>query len=90
MTQARAWRLALARRIAAAYARQPGVAAAQEVFVADPRAAAGDLAALVEETYDLIEQHVPEVDAEELRRWFRYRRHPWEHEPHAGTETLDA
>ncbi|MFN2484970.1 MAG: hypothetical protein ABR509_08630 [Candidatus Limnocylindria bacterium] len=59
----------------------------QAVSAADPRLAARDLAALVEETYDLIQENAPEVDVDELRRWFRYRRQPWDHEPDAGRPT---
>jgi Nucleotidyltransferase domain len=35
------------------------------------------LAELVEETYDLVAEHVPGVDVERLRRIFRYRRPLW-------------
>jgi hypothetical protein len=43
-------------------------------------ARAHELATLVEETYDLVEQHVPGVDVERLRSIFRYRRPLWEDE----------
>jgi hypothetical protein len=36
------------------------------------------LTALVEETYDLIEQHVPEVEVRRLRTFLRYERPLWE------------
>jgi len=36
------------------------------------------LAALVEETYDIVEQHVPGVDVARLRAIFRYRRPLWD------------
>jgi hypothetical protein len=36
------------------------------------------LAALVEETYDIVERHVPGVDVERLRAVFRYRRPLWD------------
>ncbi|HEX2187178.1 MAG TPA: hypothetical protein VHN78_16925 [Chloroflexota bacterium] len=42
-----------------------------------PQAAAATLTALVEESYDLVTQHLPEVDAERLRAIFRFARRPW-------------
>ena len=42
---------------------------------ADPQ-----LRPLVEETYDLVERHVPGVDVERLRRIFRYERPLWDAE----------
>lgn len=42
------------------------------------------VAALVEDTYDLIEQHLPGVDVERLRRIFRYRRPAWDQPPPSG------
>lgn len=39
------------------------------------------LAALVEETYDLVERYVPAVDVERLRAIFRFRRPLWEDDP---------
>jgi hypothetical protein len=50
----------------------------QGVFMAEPEQRAQELEALVEETYALIEAHMPEVDVEWLRRVFRYKREPWE------------
>ena len=47
------------------------------VFQAEPQVASHQLAQLVEETYTLIEQHMPEVDVGWLRLVFRYRREPW-------------
>ena len=38
--------------------------------------AESDLAALVEETYDLVERHVPGVDVDRLRRVFHHRHEP--------------
>jgi hypothetical protein len=35
---------------------------------------------LVEETYDLVERHLPGVDVDRLRRTFRYRRPLWDAE----------
>ena len=53
----------------------------KELYVVEPSAGAERLAALVEETYDLIEQHLPGVDVERLRRIFRYRRPVWAKPP---------
>jgi hypothetical protein len=36
------------------------------------------LMTLVEETYDLIEEHVPEVDVRRLRAFLRYERPLWD------------
>jgi len=46
----------------------------KRVYHVDPREGANMLSTLVEETYDLIETHLPEVDIEWLRRIFRYQR----------------
>jgi hypothetical protein len=43
---------------------------------ADPAEQAATLAALVDETYDLVERNVPSVDVERLRRIFRFERTP--------------
>ena len=51
------------------------------VFQSDPRAAIQDLVLLVEQTYDLIEKAMPEVDVERFRFFFRYRRQPWDQPP---------
>lgn len=51
------------------------------VFQSDPRTAIQDLMALVEETYDLIEQVMPEVDVERFRYFFCYRSQPWDQLP---------
>jgi predicted nucleotidyltransferase len=53
----------------------------KQVFQSEPRVATSILAQLVEETYSLVERHMPEIDVERLRRIFRYRRHPWEEPP---------
>jgi hypothetical protein len=42
-----------------------------------PPAAAAALTALVEESYELIALHLPEVDTERLRAIFRFARRPW-------------
>jgi hypothetical protein len=36
------------------------------------------LTGLVEETYDLIEEHLPQIDVERLRGFLRYERPPWD------------
>ncbi|MCU0492312.1 MAG: nucleotidyltransferase domain-containing protein [Chloroflexaceae bacterium] len=51
------------------------------VFQVEPAEGAGQLKALVEETYDLLEQHMPQLDVERLRRIFRYQRPVWEVPP---------
>ena len=52
-------------------------------------AAAAMLARLVEEVYDLVETHLPEIDVNRLREIFRWERHPWETPPPIGFPTLD-
>jgi hypothetical protein len=51
------------------------------VFQSEPHAAIQDLVLLVEQTYDLIEKEIPEVDVERFRFFFRYRRQPWNQPP---------
>ena len=46
-----------------------------------PAEGAQEVAALVEETYGLIEQMLPEIDVEWLRAVFRYRRPQWAEAP---------
>lgn len=53
----------------------------KQTYQVAPADAAHDLAALVEEIYDLVEQHVPDVDVARLRAVFRYRRPHWEQPP---------
>jgi hypothetical protein len=43
----------------------------------DPAEAEGVVAKLVEETYDIVERHMPDVDVQRLRAIFRYRRPLW-------------
>jgi hypothetical protein len=50
-------------------------------YTAEPEALEPMLTDLVEETYDLVEQHVPGADVERLRTLFRYRRPLWDDEP---------
>jgi hypothetical protein len=53
----------------------------KRVFEVEPRAAAREMRSLVEETYTLVEQTMPTVDAERLRQIFRYERQPWDRMP---------
>jgi hypothetical protein len=48
-----------------------------EVDRIPPPEAAAALARLVEETYDLVAEHLPEADADRLRAIFRFGRAPW-------------
>ena len=56
------------------------VARVHGTYDLDYHARASELATLVEETYDLVEDHVPGVDVEQLRTIFRYRRPLWDDE----------
>jgi hypothetical protein len=58
----------------------------RRVYEIEPAAGAQELATLVEETYDLIEQHVPGVDVARLRTIFRFRRPQWEQAPPTSGE----
>ncbi len=51
------------------------------VYQVQPAEGAQELSALVEESYDLIEQHCPQVDVARLRAIFRYRRPAWDQAP---------
>jgi hypothetical protein len=51
------------------------------VYQVAPAEGAQELTALVEETYDLVEQHVPQVDVAHLRSVFHYRRPIWDEAP---------
>lgn len=52
-----------------------------QVYQVEPADGARILAELVEETYDLIEQQMPQIDVARLRAIFRYRRPAWDHTP---------
>lgn len=55
----------------------PGLAARlRSVFTSAPPEGAAVLRSLVEETFDLVEARLPEVDVEQLRRRFRSERRP--------------
>lgn len=62
----------------------------RDVYRAEPAESAPLLASLVEETYDLIEQELPEIDVDRLRSVFRYRRPLWEAAPPAGWPESDS
>jgi hypothetical protein len=51
------------------------------VYQGAPEAGARDLAALVEETYTLVEQQLPQIDVAWLRAVFRYQRPAWDAAP---------
>lgn len=59
----------------------------RQVYQVDPAVGAHELAALVEETYDLIEKQLPQVDVAWLRAVFRYRRPVWDQAPPIESET---
>lgn len=53
----------------------------RQVYQLEPAAGAHALAALVEETYGLIETQLPAIDVDRLRSIFRYRRPVWDQAP---------
>jgi hypothetical protein len=53
----------------------------QEAYTLPPEDGAKSIAKLVDETYALIEQHMPEIDVRWLRRVFHYERPSWEKKP---------
>jgi len=57
------------------------VARLNRVFQVTPAEGGRRLAALVEETYDRVEQHLPAVDVARLRKIFRHRRAEWAQPP---------
>jgi hypothetical protein len=59
------------------------------VQTAEVPAAAEALRVLVEEVYDLVEAHLPEVDINRLREIFRWERHPWDSPPPMRFPSLD-
>lgn len=52
-----------------------------QVYEREPAVGAQLLAELVEETYELVEHHLPEIDVEWLRAVFRYQRPIWDDKP---------
>lgn len=59
------------------------------VQTAEVPAAAEALRVLVEEVYDLVEAHLPEVDVNRLREILRWERHPWDAPPPMRFPSLD-
>lgn len=55
----------------------------RDVFIIKPEAAASLIYDLVDETYDLIEGHHPDVDVDRLRSIFHFKRQYWEKPPAA-------
>ena len=53
----------------------------KRVYQVAPADGAQQLVSLVEETYDLVERHVPRIDVTWLRQVFAYRRPTWEQPP---------
>jgi len=53
----------------------------KQPFRSDPRAGVAQLHTLVEETFALVDMHLPAVDTAALRAQFRQRRPVWEHAP---------
>lgn len=53
----------------------------RQVYRLAPAEGAHELASLVEETYDLIEKQLPQIDVAWLRSVFRYQRPVWDHAP---------
>jgi hypothetical protein len=47
----------------------------------DPMASVYQLHELIEETFTLVEMHLPDVDTTQARGWFQERRTSWEHAP---------
>ena len=54
----------------------------KNIHTAPIQDSASQLADLVEETYDLIESHHPDLDVNWLRSVFRYQRPIWEEPPY--------
>lgn len=52
-----------------------------QVYQVEPAAGAHELSKLVDETYDLVEQHLPQVDVAWLRAVFHYQRPAWDEAP---------
>lgn len=53
----------------------------KEVYTLPPEDGAKSIVKLVDETYALIDQHMPEIDVRWLRRVFHYERPSWEQKP---------
>jgi hypothetical protein len=59
----------------------------RQVYKVPPEEGARLLTALVEDTFALVETHLPEVDVKWLREVFHYRRPFWSHSPFDTPET---
>ena len=59
-----------------------------QVYQRAPAEGARELAGLAEETFDLVEQQLPQIDVGWLRTVFRYRRLVWDHAPPIDGGTL--
>jgi hypothetical protein len=55
----------------------------RQVYQLAPAEGARELAALVEETYDLVEHTLPQIDIAPMRAIFHYQRPLWDHRPPA-------
>jgi hypothetical protein len=53
----------------------------QEVYVLPPEEGVRSIIKLVDETYTLIEGHMPEIDVGWLRKVFHYKRPSWDDQP---------
>ena len=57
------------------------------ILTAEPAAATAEMQRLLDETIDLVEQHVPGVDVAFAREWHHHRRTVWE-EPPAAVQAM--
>lgn len=53
----------------------------RDVFRLEPRLAVIEIQQLLEETWNLVEEHSPDIEPARLSRWFRHRRVVWEGPP---------
>ena len=53
----------------------------RQVYQLAPAEGARELAALVDETYDLVEHTLPQIDIARMRAIFHYQRPLWDHVP---------
>lgn len=69
--------------IAARLEQKPAdlVRSLRHAYQVEPAEGAQEVSRIVEETYDLIERELPEIDVDWLRAVFRYRRPQWEQAP---------
>ncbi len=73
--------------------KPPGLADRIERLLGDvttePPSAARELEALVAETVALVEEHMPEVDVSDAKRYLGERQHPWQLPPRPANERQD-